>query len=140
MTDIVRVNGIEDLISATPYLLGFTPEDSLVIVAFRERDLAYAMRVDLSSISELHVAAEAVLPSAMANGVTAVMFLVICPCEAQPAGPLPHTDLIDACVKAFTSVCIDIADAAWTKACQAGEEWHSYLNSERRGTLPDPSS
>lgn len=139
MTDVVHVNGIEDLISATPYLLGFTPEDSLVIVALRERDLAYVMRVDLSSMSDLRAAADAFLPTAIENKVTAVMFLVVCPREAQPAGPLPHSDLIDTCVEAFTSVYIDVADAAWIQACQAGEEWHSYLDSERRGTLPDPS-
>lgn len=43
----LKLNGPADLISAIPYLLGFTPEHSLVVVALKGGELQCTFRVDL---------------------------------------------------------------------------------------------
>ncbi|MFG3342379.1 DUF4192 domain-containing protein [Glycomyces sp. NPDC048151] len=43
----LKLNGPADLLSAVPYLLGFTPEHSLVVVALKRGELQCTFRVDL---------------------------------------------------------------------------------------------
>lgn len=43
----VTLRSPTDLVAATPYLLGFHPEESLVVLALRERSLVLAARADL---------------------------------------------------------------------------------------------
>jgi hypothetical protein len=43
----IKLRSPADLIAATPYLLGFHPTDSLVVVAFQGRKVAFAARLDL---------------------------------------------------------------------------------------------
>jgi hypothetical protein len=43
----LKLNGPADLITAVPYLLGFTPEHSLVVVAMKGGELQCTFRVDL---------------------------------------------------------------------------------------------
>ena len=42
-----RISGPAELISAVPYLLGFHPAESLVLVGLRERMLSVTARMDL---------------------------------------------------------------------------------------------
>jgi hypothetical protein len=46
-TQTLKLSGPADLLSAVPYLLGFTPEHSLVVVAFKDREIQCTFRVDL---------------------------------------------------------------------------------------------
>lgn len=43
----VKLRSPADLIALVPYLLGFHPTDSVVVIAFRDRQLAFAARSDL---------------------------------------------------------------------------------------------
>lgn len=45
----------EDLISAVPFILGYSPENSLVVIALKDSgELNYAMRVDFPTADEFH--------------------------------------------------------------------------------------
>lgn len=46
----LSVRSIADLISVVPYLLGFHPTDSIVVIAFNDRKLVFAARVDLPPV------------------------------------------------------------------------------------------
>ena len=48
----VRLNRPRDLLSAIPYLLGFHPADSVVVVALRRGQVALAARVDASAVQD----------------------------------------------------------------------------------------
>jgi hypothetical protein len=51
-TEPIRISGAGDLIAAVPYLLGFTPESSLVIVGLAANGLQCTFRVDLPERTE----------------------------------------------------------------------------------------
>jgi hypothetical protein len=54
----LRLRSPADVVSAIPYLIGFHPSDSVVVLAFGGRDGAYAVRLDLTAQDVLieHVA------------------------------------------------------------------------------------
>lgn len=47
-SDTLSVRGPADLIGAVPYLLGFAPEQSLVLVAMKDTALIVTVRIDLA--------------------------------------------------------------------------------------------
>ncbi|HEX6968878.1 MAG TPA: DUF4192 family protein, partial [Micromonosporaceae bacterium] len=49
-TPKLSLRSIPDLIAAVPYLLGFHPAQSVVVVAFRGRRLVFAARLDLPPV------------------------------------------------------------------------------------------
>jgi hypothetical protein len=57
---VLRVGGPADLLQAVPYLLGFHPAASLVIIGLRRSRLVVTVRVDLSDLADPGVLADAV--------------------------------------------------------------------------------
>jgi hypothetical protein len=51
-TPKITLRSPADLVAATPYLLGFQPEDSAVMVAFRDRSLVCVSRCDLPALPD----------------------------------------------------------------------------------------
>jgi hypothetical protein len=47
----LKVSSPAELISAVPYLIGFHPADSLTVVAMRDHQIAFAVRIDLPELS-----------------------------------------------------------------------------------------
>jgi len=71
----------EDLLAAVPLVLGFAPEDSLVMLTFGAREQFHA-RIDLpSDPAQVDACVEAVLRPAIVHGVTAVVFVQYSPDE-----------------------------------------------------------
>lgn len=78
MTTTLTVRGPEDLLAATPVLLGFHPEESLVMLTFGA-DHTFHARVDLPPPGDegaLDEAVAAVLGPSLRHGVDRVMFVV----------------------------------------------------------------
>ncbi|HYN98030.1 MAG TPA: DUF4192 domain-containing protein, partial [Pilimelia sp.] len=63
-----------DLLAAVPYVLGFHPRDSLVVVAVRERRVTFAVRADLPAPAaapvELAAAARGIATTVAGQGAT----------------------------------------------------------------------
>jgi hypothetical protein len=64
---IVQVRAVDALIAVVPYLLGFHPEDSLVVIALSRRDgrVRLAFRFDLRDPPDRAIAAEIVRHAAV---------------------------------------------------------------------------
>lgn len=50
--NVLRVRGPGDILGVVPYLLGFHPEDSLVAVFLRDRQVRVTARIDLAAVAE----------------------------------------------------------------------------------------
>jgi hypothetical protein len=48
----VRLRHPRDLLAAIPYLLGFHPHDSVVVVAFSRRQVALTLRIDVQAVHD----------------------------------------------------------------------------------------
>ncbi|MGH8960648.1 MAG: DUF4192 domain-containing protein [Jatrophihabitantaceae bacterium] len=64
----MRISGPADLLQAVPYLLGFHPSDSLVLIGLADGHLVVTVRLDLVDLAEPRVLAEAI--DAMHRGGT----------------------------------------------------------------------
>lgn len=78
MTTTLTARGPEDLLAAVPVVLGFQPEDSLVMLTFGATEQFHA-RLDLPPGPEqIPDCVEAVLRPALVHGVRAVVFVLFC--------------------------------------------------------------
>lgn len=88
----VKLNGPADIVQSVPHLLGFHPQESLVVIALNEQHrLVLSMRVDLDG------GAEAInggaLDDAMAQAGASQLVAVV---YTESAGDLPSRDVVDA--------------------------------------------
>lgn len=119
---VVRLNELSDIVDAVPYLLGFTPTNSLVVVAMqgaRER-LSFTMRCDLPEPGEEDDTAGMVADRMDAAGAQAILvFLYAGPPAAD--GPLPYQLLVDAILERAPMPVRDVllvtAERIWSYVC-----------------------
>ncbi len=159
----VRVRDPGELLAALPYLLGFHPRDSLVVIAFdgpSGRRVGLTQRVDLPA--PVHVrqvssalagnvllgdpAAAAVLvvgggPPPGASGAPAPGAAPTGPVEPPPS-PLPpvRPELVDAVTTAVEGHGVPVRLRAWAAGTGAGAAWSCYDGCGCHGTLPDPAA
>ena len=131
-TPKLRLSGPGSLIAAVPHLLGFPPEESLVLVGLngpRSR-LGLTMRADLPAdgptsaptVDELEPLVEALLR----DGSSQCLAMVISECADQD-GVAPYVDLVAHLDEALFSARLEASDIVLVRAgC-----WRSYL-------CPDP--
>lgn len=93
----VRLSELSDVVDAVPYLLGFTPTDSLVAVSMhgpRER-LQFTMRIDLPKPAEDVADHAAMVAERMAAAEADSILVFIYTDPPAPDGPLPQQRLVD---------------------------------------------
>lgn len=133
------------LIAAVPYLLGFRPVDSVVVVAHaadtshasRSGTISHVMRMDIppaEAVAEL----EPVLRPPL-SGAAAVT-LVVVGGTAPPDGGPAHRDVVSALAAVMTALGVPIAHALWTPAIEVGSPWCCYGADRCGGVVPDPSA
>ncbi len=142
----VRISGAGDVAAAVPHLLGFHPDDSLVVLCMSRPRLrmGLTMRFDLvSAPSTARLAVEAAV-RAEAAGAEEVM-LVCYPTAPDPdldvvsRHDLPHAELLDRRCDEMRQRGIDVQDAV-VVSC---DRWRSYLCDDdccgMSRALPSPS-
>lgn len=73
MTPTIRLGSVAEIVASVPFLLGFTPRDSIVTIALRDMRVLFTARVDNDQVQ----AAQARMPGALAmNEATSVIVLV----------------------------------------------------------------
>lgn len=82
----LRLRGPADIVHAIPYLLGFHPHESLVLIGLDGCELVVTARVDLADLSEPTVAAETM--TAMRRGGTVEVVAVLV--TESPSGADPQ--------------------------------------------------
>ncbi|MET0135836.1 MAG: DUF4192 domain-containing protein [Kibdelosporangium sp.] len=136
----IKLRDPGDLIAAVPYLLGFRPEESLVLAAHTGpsgEDVQLCVRADLPDPANYGTLAEQLkLPVLRANAV-AVTVVVVCAGEPEP---LPHQELADILAAVFGAAGVALSHALWTTAIEEGAPWWCYDDLECNGQVPDPTA
>lgn len=117
-----RVSGPAELVQAIPYLLGFHPQDSLVLVGLAASRLVVTARVDLCDAEQ--TAPETV--AAMRRGGAREVVLALYDDAADPRGlssPLPWGELAWQVVDAVEAAGCEVVDVLLVGA----QRWWSYL-------------
>lgn len=140
----VTIRTTAGLIASVPALMGFAPQDSLVLIAQHGRGgrgrHAAVLRADLPTddavLDERLV--EALRSRVASTGAVGVHLLVVT--EAGDDGALPHVGMVDAVREAFTGSGIIAGDGLWTPEIADGAPWACYGPCGCTGTLPDPGA
>jgi hypothetical protein len=82
----LHVSGPADLVQAVPYLLGFHPNDSLVLVGLNETAVVVTARLDLPDVAEPGLLAHVV--TAIARGGASTLVAAVY--DGEPAEPGPR--------------------------------------------------
>jgi uncharacterized protein DUF4192 len=129
---ILGIHGPADLLQAVPYLLGFHPRDSLVIVGLHESRLIVTVRLDLADARVPGVLADAV--AAMHRGGASQLVAAVYSdrAPATTRRPLPCGSTADALKEAAEEAGCQVLDVLFV----AGERWWSYSCSDDRCCPP----
>ena len=119
---VVKLNDLADIVASVPYMLGFEPAESLVVVTLkppRER-LSFSMRIDLLEEDYDETVAQQLAPRIKHSDPQSVMFFVFS--AQQPIdGELPRQALIEHLMRASPVPVRDAAlvgsDRIWSYVC-----------------------
>ncbi|MFE2754945.1 DUF4192 domain-containing protein [Actinosynnema sp. NPDC059335] len=129
-----------DLIAAVPHLLGFHPDDSIVVLLVRGHDVAVTLRVDLPPPDAPTRSSRKLLAPLARYGGDAAVIVVVGGGSGDPPEDLPHAGLVDEVCASLDAVDVPLVLAVWTRATAKGERWFDYRDVGGSGTVPDPSS
>lgn len=130
-----------DLIEAIPGLLGFTPVDSLIalVVERSTRELARALRVDLSDMVQQGGAVAHVAQLAAGGGDVTVVLVVVSREGARcPDGARQYGELVAAMAEALSAHDAQLRGAYVVDRIEAGGRW-SAIDGDGEGVLGDPA-
>ena len=117
----LRLTSPEQILAAVPYLLGFTPASSLVVLSLRGKQIGLTMRMDLDTPpSEMR---EVVVKRLRGDGATQAVIILYDPDD--PGGPnaRPGARLASPLIRAVRREGLNVKDAL---AVRSGRFW-SYL-------------
>jgi hypothetical protein len=125
------------LVAGIPYVIGFPPTDSLVLLTFRRcPDLALSttVRVNLPKPEHTSLVADELAAAVARNEVVAAIAVVVA--DTAPE----HHGLIDLLRKALADKEILLSHASWVRQVTHGELWQCYDDPLCTGVVPDPQS
>jgi hypothetical protein len=145
-----------ELIAALPFLIGFHPRDSLLIVAFGGRSgrrVGLTQRVDLPGPEHADAVCRALAGNIATGSPAAAAVLVVGgaragerPVAVGPGSDLPGADappraeLAAVATAAVESAGVPVRMRAWAASTAAGAAWACYDECRCRGALPDPAA
>jgi hypothetical protein len=136
----VRLHEPGELIAAVPHMLGFHPQDSLVLLALKgdqPNKVGLTLRVDLPPARHRRALADQLLLPVHEHESSAVLVLVVGGGPADPPA-VPHRELIEVLSDALATIGVPLVHAAWAESTGAGASWRCYDDAECAGTVPDP--
>jgi Domain of unknown function (DUF4192) len=137
----IRLRDPGELVAATPSLLGFHPERSLVVVTVRGTTIGLTLRVDLAP-PPLHAAMIGHLLTPIRQyGAHAALVVVVSDSTVsdsagEPPPEPPERELVRRLCTAFADAGVPVAHAVWTPSTQGGARWRCYHDEDCAGTVP----
>lgn len=128
------------LLAALPSLLGFRPENSVVLLGHRDPDgqrVGLVLRGDLPRREDRARQAAALAPR-FATGRHAGVTVAIVGGRRRPGSPPPHAGFVKHLVEALGDHDLPVLHALWAADLTAGAPWGCYTDEECSGRLPDP--
>lgn len=135
----VRLSDPGELIAAVPHLLGFHPQDSVVLLALHGKQLGLTLRADLVDIEQASLLGEQMLVPLARQGPTGAVLVVIGG-ELTPDGDPPRRALVEVLDQVFSGAGIPLAHVAWAAATAGGASWRCYDDPTCAGTVVDPAA
>lgn len=134
----------EQLIVAVPYLLGFHPDSSLVVIPVGSSTgtgrIETVLRIDLTDLGQCSVG-ELVEPIARsARNVNAQECVMVAVGDGIDVDELPCASSVQAFADGLSEEGFSVGWSVFTPSITAGATWRSYREPWREGTLPDPKS
>lgn len=139
ITGRIRLSDPSELIAAVPYLLGFHPHDSVVLLALHGNRLGLTLRADLVSGDQVRPLAEQLLVPIARQRPTGVALVVIGG-DLTPEGGPPHRAVVDALDEVLTGAGLSVVHAAWTAQIVSGAPWRCYGDPLCAGAVADPTT
>lgn len=130
-----------DFIAAVPYMLGFRPENSLVVTTHTgktQQNIAMCLRSDIPPEHLYQSLAEQLTIPVVDSDASSVTVLVICDGTAEQTPP--HRALVNTLTETFNANGVAVYDALWASEITAGASWSCYFRLERSGQVPDPKA
>ncbi|MGW4060447.1 DUF4192 domain-containing protein [Amycolatopsis sp. NPDC004747] len=126
------------LLAALPYLIGFRPAKSVVLLGHRYPGdcPGLVLRGNLPHREHRARQARAMAGKFAARGHVGVT-LVIVGGRRRPGKPPPHASFIEDLVRELGESGLPVLHALWTPAIKTGAPWACYRSEECAGELPD---
>lgn len=117
---VVRLSGPAEMVSTVPRLVGFQPEESVVVVSLRgpRKRMGVTMRIDLPVTEHHELLAEQFAERCAADGATAALVVIY----TDELGELPRSDLAERFRTALSARGIALMDALLVREGR----WWSY--------------
>ncbi|MGW4484699.1 DUF4192 domain-containing protein [Amycolatopsis sp. NPDC004368] len=127
------------LIAALPYLLGFTPADSVVLLGHRPpgTKIGLLLRADLPPRDLLAYQADALVPRFRVDDHTGVTMVIVGGRDGSGGDP-PHAAFAAEVARALKEYGLPLMHPLWTPEITAGAPWACYREPTCGGRLPDP--
>lgn len=117
-TPVVRLRGPAAIVAAVPHLLGFHPQESLVLLALQRRRVVLTLRVDLADADPVDLGAR--IAAAQADSAAVLVYTSApdpVPCEPAGGGPWrAYEELAHTVAAAMPAALLDallIRDGRW---------------------------
>jgi Domain of unknown function (DUF4192) len=144
-TPTVRMRDPGELMAALPFLIGFHPRDSLVVVAFggpSGRRVELTQRVDLPPPEHATAVCAALARTTRLGDPAGAAVLVVGggPPGAVAGAPPPQAAVVVAATTAIEEAGVPVRMRTWAASTAAGAAWACYDECRCRGALPDASA
>jgi uncharacterized protein DUF4192 len=137
----IKLSNPAELVSALPYLVGFHPHDSMVVVCLQgpKPRIGLAVRADLPPAGYEDELAQSLLAPVLARRPVGVILLVIGGGQPHPLLGLPGAAAVSAVSRAFDRHGVVSMQAIWAESLEKNATWSCF---ERccGGLLPDPAA
>lgn len=137
--DRIRLSDPAELIAAVPHLLGFHPQESVVLIALHGKKIGLTVRADLVPLEQAPLLAEQLLVPMTRQQPTGVVAVVIAGRADADREP-PHGALVTVLETVFGDAGLPVLHAAWVAATAAGAPWCCYDDPQCAGTIADPAT
>jgi hypothetical protein len=130
----LKLDGPGELLETLPYLLGFHPSDSVVLVGLDDARLVLTTRVDLTDAADLHVLADSVRILLQARARMAIVVIYAAPSDQSARLTPSDHDLPHQLTALAVHAAIEASGLRWvdTLLVQDGHWWSYPRRSEGR--------
>ncbi|SDZ07545.1 protein of unknown function [Amycolatopsis xylanica] len=141
---VIRLKDPGTMLAALPYLLGFRPEDSVILIghrAPRPERVGLVLRADLPP-PEHHADQAAQLAATLASSGDAGATIIVVgshPAVPPGAGP-PHAELAEMLRDELFAAGLAVFHALWVSDISSGAPWQCYADADCGGLLPEIES
>ena len=140
---VLSLRSPADLLVVIPFLLGFHPRDSMVVVCLEDGPgpmLGMSARADLPPPDELDECAQQVVHAVRRRRPAAVVLAVVGGGGGSGGQGPPRRDVVDRLTEEFAEAGIPVRAQAWAAELVAGARWCCYGECGCAGELGDPAT